>query len=111
MDAGKKTFNEMQGIIEHDEKEYILYTNYLSLLNKYDEQFYQIDKMKEELEELKCVELPAEPIKVADMLIDARETRINCMTEKEYERQIYDKQQLKQIAEHLLVYCNNSEVE
>lgn len=57
----------------------------------------QIDCLKAELEEEQMfnVHLPVEPIKVADMLID------NC----------YSADCLRQIAKHLLVYCNNAEVE
>lgn len=56
--------------------------------------------------------LPAEPIRVADMLINASKKRTNCMTGKEYDKYIFEKWQLRQIAEHLLVYCNhNGEVE
>lgn len=65
---------------------------------------------REELKE-KAKNLPTEPIKVAEMLIDATEHRTNCMAGKEYDKPVYEKWQLKQIAEHLLVYCNaNSEV-
>lgn len=52
--------------------------------------------------------LPTEPIKVADMLINASKKRTNCMTGKEYDKYIFEKWQLKQIAEHLLVYCNHN---
>lgn len=52
--------------------------------------------------------LPTEPIKVVDMLINASKKRINCMTGKEYDKYIFEKWQLKQIAEHLLVYCNHN---
>lgn len=56
--------------------------------------------------------LPIEPIKVTDMLINASKKRTNCMTGKEYDKYIFEKWQLRQIAEHLLVYCNhNGEVE
>lgn len=51
---------------------------------------------------------PTEPIKVADMLINASKKRTNCMTGKEYDKYIFDKWQLRQIAEHLLVYCNHN---
>lgn len=54
-------------------------------------------------------DLPAEPIKVAEMLIGATRRRINCMTGEEYDKPIYEKWQLRQIAEHLLVYCNANE--
>lgn len=52
--------------------------------------------------------LPTEPIKVADMLINASKKRTNCMTGKEYDKYIFEKWQLRQIAEHLLVYCNHN---
>lgn len=50
---------------------------------------------------------PTEPIKVADMLINASKKQTNCMNGKEYDKYIFEKWQLRQIAEHLLVYCNN----
>lgn len=52
--------------------------------------------------------LPTEPIKVADMLINSSKKRTNCMTGKEYDKYIFEKWQLRQIAEHLLVYCNHN---
>lgn len=52
--------------------------------------------------------LPTEPIKVADMLINASKKRTNCMTGKEYDKYIFEKWQLRQIEEHLLVYCNHN---
>lgn len=55
------------------------------------------------------MDLPLEPIKVAEMLIYASKRRKNCMTEKEYEKTVYEKWQLEQIARHLLVYCGNCE--
>lgn len=54
---------------------------------------------------------PTEPIKVADILISASKKKINCMTEKEYDKYIFEKWQLRQIAEHLLIYCNANESE
>ena len=56
-----------------------------------------IDCLKAELEEVQMrkADLHTEPIKVADMLIDHS----------------YSTGCLRQIAEHLLVYCNNAEVE
>lgn len=47
-------------------------------------------------------------IKVADMLINASKKRTNCMTGEEYDKYIFEKWQLRQIAEHLLVYCNHN---
>lgn len=73
----------------------------------------QIDRQKAELAEIqmKKQELPEEPIMVADMLIYATYKRTNCMTGKEYDKKLYEPWELKQIAEHLLVYCNHAEVE
>lgn len=61
-------------------------------------------------------ELPDNPIDVAKMLIESTITikagpiqktlRMNCPDEYESDR--YSKNDLKQIAEHLLVYCNGS---
>ena len=55
------------------------------------------------------IQLPHEPIKVAEMLIDATGKRENCMTGKEYGKPLFEKWQLGHIAIHLLVYCNNAE--
>ena len=70
-----------------------------------------IDCLKSDLAEAQDnkVQLPSEPIKVATMLIDATETRENCMTGKEYDKPVYEKWQLEQIARHLLVYCGKYE--
>lgn len=72
-----------------------------------------IDCLKAELAEvqMKKQELPDDPIKVAEMLIYATYKRTNCMTGKEYDKALYEPWKLKQIAEHLLVYCNHVEVE
>lgn len=69
-----------------------------------------IDCLKAELAEVQMnkQELPAEPIKVAEMLIYATDTYSNLFG-KEQDYKVYDKSELKQIAEHLLVYCNNTE--
>lgn len=78
----------------------------------------QIEELKNYIESLKSdlaeaqdnkIQLPHEPIKVAEMLIDATETKVNCMTEKEYDKSVYEKWQLEQIAMHLLVYCGKFE--
>ena len=79
---------------------------------------YQVEELKNYIESLKSdlaeaqdnkIQLPHEPIKVAEMLIDATETKVNCMTEKEYDKSVYEKWQLEQIAMHLLVYCGKFE--
>lgn len=59
--------------------------------------------------------LPTEPIRVADMLINAEgEYEHNPITKALYGEdkgtyRIFDVSELRQIAEHLLVYCNHNE--
>lgn len=64
--------------------------------------------------------LPTEPIKIADMLISATYTRQKSNMEKALHKafgnnsdtlteNVYSKSELRQIAEHLLVYCNHNE--
>ena len=61
------------------------------------------------------VELPSEPIKVAEMLIDATETYETSRLAKKFGAgdtttyKLYSNADLRQIAEHLLVYGNNSD--
>ena len=78
-----------------------------------EEMQHHIGSLKSDLAEAQDnkIQLPHEPIKVAEMLIDATETKVNCMTRKEYDKSVYEKWQLEQIAEHLLVYCKNCNIE
>lgn len=93
----------------------------MSTIDKTDKQISEmqshIDCLKAELEEVQRnkVGLPAEPIKVADLLIHD-----TCVYENKFFKAYlgdtsavnrYSKSDLRQIAEHLLVYCNNAEVE
>lgn len=86
----------------------------------------QIEEMRQHIECLKAdlaeaqerkFELPIEPIKVASMLIDATETYETSSLAKRFGAgdtatyKLYSNADLRQIAEHLLVYCNNSEDE
>lgn len=68
-----------------------------------------INCLKTELAEVQRnkLELPEEPIKVADMLISATGAYTD-LFDKEKTYSVYDKAELKQIAEHLLVYCNSA---
>ena len=76
-----------------------------------------IDCLKADLAEAqeRKFELPIEPIKVASMLIDATETYETSSLAKRFGAgdtatyKLYSNADLRQIAEHLLVYCNNSE--
>ena len=76
-----------------------------------------IDCMKADLAEAqdKKIELPHEPIKVAETLIDATGTYKTNSLSRAFGAgdtgtyNLYSKSDLRQIAEHLLVYCNNAE--
>lgn len=78
-----------------------------------------IDCLKADLAEAQDnkVELPNEPIKVATMLIDATGNYETNSLSRAFGAgdigtyNLYSKSDLRQIAEHLLVYCNNAEDE
>ena len=72
-----------------------------------------IDCLKADLEgsQKNKIQLPSEPIKVAMMLIDAGYAYQNTDTGMQHRVSLYSKSDLRQIARHLLVYCNNSEDE
>ena len=91
---------------------------------KLDDRNFQIKEMqnhinclKSDLEEAqdKKIELPHEPIKVAETLIDATGTYKTNSLSRAFGAgdtgtyNLYSKSDLRQIAEHLLVYCNNAE--
>ena len=86
----------------------------------------QIEEMRHHIERLKAdlaekngdkIRLPHEPIKVAEMLIYEKITYETSSIAKAFGAgdmetcNLYSKSDLRQIAEHLLVYCNNSEDE
>ena len=56
----------------------------------------------------RMVELPFDPLETANMLINAKYKRENCMTGAIYDKDVYDIDDLEQIAEHLLVYCKHN---
>ena len=85
----------------------------------------QIEEMQNHIDCLKAdlaeaqekIELPHEPIKVAETLIDATGTYKTNSLSRAFGAgdtgtyNLYSKSDLRQIAEHLLVYCNNAEDE
>lgn len=85
--------------------------------SEHDKDFLEeIEKLKAENAELHCElqamqvfpnKLPYEPIEVAQMLI----TAIAKYSDADETYNIYDVSDLRQIAEHLLVYCNNNKDE
>lgn len=81
----------------------------------------EVERMRVKINEIADF-LPTEPIKVADMLISATYTRQKGDMEKALHKafgnnsdtvteNVYSKSELRQIAEHLLVYCNHNEGE
>lgn len=127
----EKAFQEFIGIREFDGEKYVKYEKYQETLEKYENRGYEIDELKEKIYEMdqhiKCLksdleevqnnrfELQKEPIKVAEMLIDEKITYETSSIAKAFGAgdtetcNLYSKSDLRQIAEHLLVYCNNSE--
>ena len=87
-----------------------------SQICKIEEMQSHIDCLKAELNEVQTqeVDLPAEPIKVADMKINkGREvldfTIIGEINTRNIVISKYSVSDLREIAEHLLAYCNNNE--
>ena len=118
-------------------KEYVLERDYSRMVSEYtsklreyearnknlkseiEKQQSHIDCLQSELAELQLdkQDIPLKPIDVAAMLIKAT---VTCKTDSiqnalgfpdEYEVYRYSNEDLRQIAEHLLVYCNNAEEE
>ena len=74
----------------------------------------EIRQLKHELEE-KCrfetdrlVKLPFDALETANMLINATYKAEIPFLEKQVDRNVYDIDDLEQIAEHLLVYCKHN---
>ena len=69
------------------------------------------DELKQriaEFESKETVDLPFDALETANMLINATYKRKNCMTGTMYDKDVYDIDDLEQIAEHLLVYCKHN---
>lgn len=107
-----QAFFDFCGIREFEGNKYIEYEKYQEVLEENEEKEYVIDELKEKLMEAEeyLFELPSSPIDVAKMLIDSSVKFTNVFG-KEREAERYDKQELRQIAQHLLVYCNGGGVE
>ena len=74
----------------------------------------QIAKLESELEAKvdfetdRLVKLPFDPLETANMLINATYKAEIPFLEKQVDRNVYDIDDLEQIAEHLLVYCKHN---
>ena len=60
------------------------------------------------MENKETVELPFDPLETANMLINATYKADIPFLEKKIDRNLYDIDDLEQIAEHLLVYCKHN---
>ena len=94
----------------------------LSNANKTGDDYYnkcidltnQIKKLKSELEAKvdfetdRLVKLPFDPLETANMLINATYKAEIPFLERQVDRDIYNTDDLEQIAEHLLVYCKHN---
>ena len=74
----------------------------------------QIEKLKSELETKvnfetdRLVKLPFDALETANMLINATYKAEIPFLERQVDRNVYDIDDLEQIAEHLLVYCKHN---
>ena len=74
----------------------------------------QIAKLKSDLEAKvdletdRIVKLPFDPLETANMLINATYKAEIQFLERQVDRNVYDIDDLEQIAEHLLVYCKHN---
>ena len=74
----------------------------------------QIEKLKSELETKvnfetdRLVKLPFDPLETVNMLINATYKAEIPFLERQVDRDIYNIDDLEQIAEHLLVYCKHN---
>ena len=74
----------------------------------------QIEELKSELEAKvdfetdRLVKLPFDPLETANMLINATYKAEIPFLERQVDRNVYDIDDLEQIAEHLVVYCKHN---
>ena len=67
------------------------------------------DELKNDKDENdRTVELPFDPLETANMLINATYKDEIPLLERQVDRNVYDINDLEQIAEHLLVYCKHN---
>ena len=88
------------------------YKDSLSRVEKNCDKLYHENKeLKQriaELENKETVELPFDALETANMLINATYKAEIPFLEKQVDRDVYDIDDLEQIAEHLLVYCKHN---
>lgn len=97
-----------------DGKCYVEASDYDKILLDLEKSNEKIAKLESELETKvnfetdRLVKLPFDALETANMLINATYKRENCMTGTMYDKDVYDIDDLEQIAEHLLVYCKHN---
>ena len=103
---------------EIDGKMYVEAYDYDKILYELKNSNEKIAKLESELETRvdfetdRLVKLPCNPLETANMLINATYEAEIPFLEKQVDRNVYDIDDLEQIAEHLIVYCkHNSERE
>ena len=97
-----------------DGKCYVEASDYDKILYELKNSNEKIAKLESELEAKvdfetdRLVKLPFNPLETANMLINATYNAEIPFLEKQVERNVYDIDDLEQIAEHLLVYCKHN---
>lgn len=117
----EKVFQDFMGIREFDGEKYVKYEKYQQIVDELSEKQYELDNLKIKVSDIENQngkrELPKEPIKVAEMLIYEKITYETSSIARAFGAgdtgtcNLYSNSDLRQIAEHLLAYCNNSEGE
>ena len=99
---------------EIDGKMYVEASDYDKILYELKNSNEKIAKLESELETKvdfetdRLVKLPFNPLETANMLINATYKAEIPFLEKQVDRNVYDIDDLEQIAEHLLVYCKHN---
>ena len=116
LDGLSESLEKVRELIDGVSKQAIIHSLERELKDKQcqiEEMRQHIECLKEDLAEAQGdkIRLPHEPIKVAELLIYAEYSYKNKFTGMQHRGSLYPKSELRQIAEHLLVYCNNFEDE
>ena len=83
--------------------------NYLAeRFNQLKDENDELKKRIAELESKETVDLPFNPLETANMLINAEYKAEAPFLNKQVDMNVYDIDDLEQIAEHLLVYCKHN---
>ena len=99
---------------EIDGKMYVEASDYDKILYELKNSNEKVAKLESELETKvnfetdRLVKLPFDPLETANILINATYKAEIPFLEKQVDRNVYDIDDLEQIAEHLLVYCKHN---